>query len=274
MAKEWTGERLETNIWGETTAEHLHRYAMALELAKNKTILDLACGEGYGAHLLSKTAASVTGIDIDINTIDRAAKKYTASNLKFLTAPATAIPLQENSIDVVISFETIEHLSDHDAMIKECKRVLKPGGLLIISTPNKDKYSGKPGQQNPFHLKELSGDEFRTLLRKYFTQVQLLNQYALYSSLITDENLIEHSGDFNELNTDTNSPPLYFIALASDEKLPDVKQSIFNAASIANKALEEKEKAIKSSAGYKTGHFILSPFKFIKNLFAGKKKKA
>ncbi len=271
--QQWTGERLETNIWGETTAEHLHRYAISLDLVTNRSVLDLACGEGYGSHLLSKRAGSVTGIDIDSSTIDNAAKKYIAPNLRFLTGSATVIPLQENSMDIIVSFETIEHLSDHETMMKECKRILKPGGLLIISTPNKNKYSGNTAQQNPFHLKELSGDEFTVLLQKYFTQVKLLNQYSLYSSLITDEDIIEHSGDFGKINSDADPQPFYFIALASDEKLPGIKPSIFNAAAIANKAVEEKEKAIRSSASYKTGHFILSPFKFFRDIFAGKKKK-
>jgi ubiquinone/menaquinone biosynthesis C-methylase UbiE len=272
--KQWTGERLETDIWGETTAEHLHRYAITLDLVVNRSVLDLACGEGYGSKLLSHAAGSVIGIDIDSPTIESASKKYISPNLRFLTGSATSIPLQENAVDIVVSFETIEHLIDHEAMLKECKRVLKTGGLLIISTPNKNKYSKQPALQNPFHLKELSGEEFRTLLRKYFTQVKIAEQYSLYSSFITDDNWLEYSGDFTKINTDAKPQPLYFIALASDQKLPDIPKSVFNAQSIANKALEEKEEGIRSSASYKTGDFLLSPFKYLKRLFAGKKENA
>lgn len=274
MAKEWTGERLETTIWGETTAEHLHRYAMTLDLVTNMSVLDLACGEGYGSYLLSKNAGSVTGIDIDNATIEKAGKKYIAPNLRFLTGSATSIPLQENAFDIIVSFETIEHLTDHETMMKECKRVLKPGGLLIISTPNKKKYSGNSASQNPFHLKELSGDEFTALLQKHFSQVKLLDQYAAYSSFITEANITEYTGDYTGISTDINAQPLYFIALASDEKLPVIGKSFFNAAAIANKALEEKERSLRSSSNYKTGQLILSPFKYIRRLFSGKKKNA
>jgi len=141
MSKDWTGERLETFVWGESTAEHLHRYALAMDHVRDKDVLDIACGDGYGSALLNKTARSVIGVDVNKDVIDKACKKYISASLTFKQGSATNIPLDDQSVDVVVSFETLEHLEDHDGMMKEIKRVLKPGGLLIISTPNKAEYS-------------------------------------------------------------------------------------------------------------------------------------
>ncbi|MBL7749096.1 MAG: class I SAM-dependent methyltransferase, partial [Chitinophagaceae bacterium] len=159
----WTGERLETFVFNESTIEHLHRYAIACGLAAGKTVLDIACGEGYGSYLLAAKAASVTGMDIDNTTIKKATQKYPKENLRFTQATAEKIPAADAQFDMVVSFETLEHLEDHDTMIKEIKRVLKPGGLLVISTPDKKNYSDKRNYKNPFHLKELYRNEFEAL---------------------------------------------------------------------------------------------------------------
>ena len=135
--KDWTGERLETFVFNETTIEHLHRYAIAMEFCSGKTVLDIACGEGYGSNLLSAKATHVTGMDADAITIEKATAKYKRDNLYFVQSKAEKIAAADTEFDIVVSLETLEHLSDHTAMMKEIKRVMKPGGLLIISTPDK-----------------------------------------------------------------------------------------------------------------------------------------
>src|SRR5690349_4921310 len=120
MKKEWTGERLETNIHSQVTAEHLHRYALAMEYVQDKTVLDIACGEGYGSNLLAQKAKSVVGVDIDKFIVSEAKNKYRKSNLSFLEGSA---PLDDQSIDVVVSFETLEHTSNHEQFLSEIKRV-------------------------------------------------------------------------------------------------------------------------------------------------------
>ena len=128
--KTWTGERLETFIQNENTNEHLHRYAQCLELVTGKVILDIACGEGYGSNLLADEAVNVTGVDIDGETITKAAAKYKKNNLNFLKGTADKIPCSDGVFDVVVSFETIEHHNKHDEMMLEVRRVLKPGRFI------------------------------------------------------------------------------------------------------------------------------------------------
>src|SRR6476646_3809005 len=101
---EWTGERFLPWINESTIAyEHLHRYAYAATLAKNKRVLDLASGEGYGANMLATAAASVVGVDIDDNAVRHAADKYVRDNLQFLSGSITAAPIRDDhSFDIIV----------------------------------------------------------------------------------------------------------------------------------------------------------------------------
>ena len=145
--------------------EHLHRYAYAAEFVQNKRVLDLACGEGYGSYLLARRAAAVVGIDIDKQTVKHARNKYLKSNLDFKVGSITDIPIEGNNVfDVVVCFEAIEHVEEHENLLKEVKRLLTPAGLFIVSTPNKRTYSDETQFSNPFHLHELYFDEFKELL--------------------------------------------------------------------------------------------------------------
>ncbi|MGB7416076.1 MAG: class I SAM-dependent methyltransferase, partial [Thermosynechococcaceae cyanobacterium] len=126
----WKGERLETHIYNEVAVEHLHRYAITMELVKGKKVLDLASGEGYGSSLMAQVASHVTGVDISQEALDHARKKYLKSNLLFLQGSADNIPVESNTIDIVVSFETIEHHDKHEEMLLEIKRILKSDGLL------------------------------------------------------------------------------------------------------------------------------------------------
>ena len=137
-------------------------------------MLDIACGEGYGAAALAKAgAASVVGIDISDDVCDHARRKY---GLDARAGDAQAIPLPDRSIDVVVSFETIEHVDDPAVFLRECARVLVPEGMLIVSTPNRPVYSGE-GTQNPFHRLEFDEREFVDLLRSQFQAVRLYTQF-------------------------------------------------------------------------------------------------
>ena len=157
----WTGERLVPSHTGDTAIEHLHRYAFAREYIEGKDVLDIACGEGYGSHMMSNIAANVVGVDISPEVIAHARNRY-GDKVTFSVGSCTDIPLSSASFDVVVSFETLEHLAGHEQMLKEVKRVLRPGGVLILSSPDKLNYTILPKTQNPFHVRELSKEEFRS----------------------------------------------------------------------------------------------------------------
>jgi SAM-dependent methyltransferase len=181
---EWTGERYVTSVGGEIEFEHTHRYLYALPFAEGATVLDIASGEGYGSALLGSVARRVIGIDIDESSVSHAKSKYKIDNASFIRGNCTEIPLSSDSIDLVVSFETLEHIIDHMKFFDEISRVLKPGGVLVISTPDRVPYNEMNGSANPYHLKELDRAEFKLLLKKRFKSVQLLGQCYLEGSLI------------------------------------------------------------------------------------------
>src|SRR3954471_2687675 len=107
---EFTGERYLPGTVGEIAHEHWHRYAFARTFVGGRRVLDAACGEGYGSALLATAAVHVTGVDIDARTLAHARAAYAGRvNVDFIEGSATMLPLPDASVDVVVSFETIEH---------------------------------------------------------------------------------------------------------------------------------------------------------------------
>ena len=104
-------------------------------------MLDVASGEGYGTALLAQVAGSAVGVEIDPDTVTAARAEFQRPNLRYEQGDARALPVPDDSIDVVVSFETLEHLAEHDVFLSELRRVLRLDGLLIISTPDRDAYS-------------------------------------------------------------------------------------------------------------------------------------
>jgi ubiquinone/menaquinone biosynthesis C-methylase UbiE len=235
MELELTGERyLPSCMKGQIKYEHLHRYALSIEFARDKQVLDIASGEGYGSANLSKFARSVVGVDIDSKSVEYANQKYgDHPNLEFVLGACEAIPLPSQSVDLVTSFETIEHHDKHEEMMQEIKRVLKHEGLLIISSPNRLTYSDLPGYSNPFHVKELYDYQFISLLNRHFKHVQIYGQRLATGSFVfpvkqsSQPSLNSYTIDNSELTPKVCSldAPIYFIALCSDE-LISVPQSI------------------------------------------------
>jgi ubiquinone/menaquinone biosynthesis C-methylase UbiE len=226
----WTGERYVPHLKGNIQLEHLHRYVLACEYVNDKVVLDIACGEGYGSAMLSDFAVQVFGVDISEETIAHAQNKYHKNNLQFKVGSCSDIPLSDHSIDCIISFETIEHHDQHEAMMSEIKRVLKPDGLLLISSPDKHEYSEVPAKNNPYHKKELYHDEFKSLLSSYFKKVSIWGQKVIFGSWIfpESEKSIIVSYDLKKIAIDNTKSrfnglprPLYFLAIASDSELPE-----------------------------------------------------
>ncbi len=221
----FTGERFIPSCEREIWYEHYHRYTMAMNWTSGLDVLDAACGEGYGSHLLAANAQSVTGVDISDAAIKHAKKTYAKPNLKYIQANVLKMDFEDNSFDVVVSFETLEHLAEHTELINEFKRVLKPEGVLIISTPDKKEYSDKTGFDNEYHVKELYKEDFANLIKPEFTQLQWFGQKLLFSSTIWNLD-----GELNTIQYDcmdgknrvVNQPlfnPVYFILVASNTEL-------------------------------------------------------
>jgi len=162
----------------------MHRYVFASPLVKGKRVLDAACGEGYGSALLAGSADFVNGVDIDSATIEYARGRYQADNLSFKRADCRDLPFEDGHFDCVVSFETIEHLEDQSGVMREFRRVLKPEGMLIISSHDKAVYSDAHEFDNEYHVKELYHDEFRELLAEQFPATLLFRQQLLFHSVI------------------------------------------------------------------------------------------
>ena len=161
-------ERLRNDPTSELWGEHRARYRFALErLQAGQRVLDVACGAGFGLAMLSRAAVSGIGVDYDCAPLAEISEPRTV-----VQADAARLPFADCSFDAVVTFETIEHVNDAAGLLGELRRVLKPGGPLILSTPNR----AFRESANPFHVREFTADELRSLLAEHFSEVQLLGQ--------------------------------------------------------------------------------------------------
>ena len=195
----FTGERFTPEVRGAIWYEHWHRYAVAVPAAAGLRVLDAACGEGYGSALLARAAAHVTGLDIDADAIAHARDRYARPNLQFACGSVTGIPLTDASVDLVVSFETIEHLVEQREMLAEFRRVLAPAGALLLSSPNRPVYNEAGGEPNHFHVRELDRAELRALLDAVFPRQAWYAQRVSAHSLLWSEGAREGTVAFDAL---------------------------------------------------------------------------
>lgn len=216
--------------------EHWHRYLFATHFAVGKNVLDIACGDGYGTALLAEYAAQVTGVDIDNQVIQVARRKYHRKNISFLQGTVTDIPVEGLAkFDIIVSFETIEHVDEmsQTKFLNEVLRLLRPGGLFIVSTPDKLAYTDQPNYHNEFHVREFYANEFSAFLQSYFPNVQILGQDIYTVSYLhtkasraklEEYNLALSRGFHPERNI--GSSDLYMVAVCSTNKLPALPHSL------------------------------------------------
>ncbi|MFC1964477.1 class I SAM-dependent methyltransferase [Chloroflexota bacterium] len=150
---------------------HIYRYHLAKRYCHNKRVLDAGCGYGYGSFMLSSVSEKVVGIDISEEAIQIAKKRYSNPNVEFLLMNTKEMNFN-NQFDVIIAFEHIEHLRDPGLFLSKACLYLEPGGIFIVSTPNKI-YTG----DNPYHFKEYSHKQFQQVLKSYFQEVKIEGQY-------------------------------------------------------------------------------------------------
>lgn len=217
------------SMHGVIALEHFHRYLFARQFVRGRDVLDIASGQGYGSALLAQVARSVVGVDIDEASVKDAQSHYGSDRLQFVAGDCACIPLGDATVDVVVSFETLEHHARHEEMLREIRRVLRPEGLLVLSTPDRLLYSEAEGFHNPFHVKELDEAEFRSLMQRHFPNLQLLRQRVLAGSwLLADVPGSTQSLDLfgpdvsSEVRNGLADAP-YMIAVASGADLPDIR---------------------------------------------------
>ena len=250
----FTGERLVPQVaetYLQVTFEHLHRYFFARELVQGRTVLDIASGEGFGTSLLAQTASEVIGVDIASDAVRHARQKYRGKNIRFLKGSCLKIPLPDSSVDAIVSFETIEHIKEHEIFMMEIKRVLLPAGILIISTPNVEEYSDQPDYKNPFHVRELYAEQFQELLRGQFKNQIDFGQRMVAGSLIlalkhgtknAKHTFGIHRGDFSGCHFSTKlESGVYCLTVCSDARLPAIKESLFERAKVSAQAWNSLE---------------------------------
>jgi 2-polyprenyl-3-methyl-5-hydroxy-6-metoxy-1,4-benzoquinol methylase len=210
-------ERYVPGTWSKITEyEHLPRYALARTLATDKQVLDFGCGSGYGAAMLAEVAANVTGLDIDAQAHNWARNCHNNTRLRFHLCDDLGASLTPKSFDLVTCFEMIEHV-DHAVQrstIASIARLLRDDGILLISTPNPE--VTKLYGENPYHLREMTEDEFQQLLAEFFPQVMLLKQKARISISFagpTDEGIL-HTDPARSSHSNCVAP-LGFVAVCS-----------------------------------------------------------
>jgi len=156
---------------------HLARYNFAANFVSNKIVLDVACGPGYGSYfLLGRGASQVIGGDIYPPAIEVAKKNFRKSGIDFFLLDATVIPFADESFDIVVSLETIEHLEQYRQYLTEVQRVLKPGGIFVCSTPNRWHHYASLISPSIYHMHEFSIEELTGLLQEFFVGVEIYEQ--------------------------------------------------------------------------------------------------
>ncbi|MGE4070717.1 MAG: class I SAM-dependent methyltransferase [Lysobacterales bacterium] len=223
----FTGERFTPECVREIWYEHMHRYAYAVDFCRGKRVLDAACGEGYGSALLAQTSASVLGLDVDAAAVAHAQQRYRSRpGLSFMQQDVTALEqLPEASFDVIVSFETLEHVYEQERMLAGFRRLLAPDGVLLISSPDKHTYSDLRDYHNEFHVRELYRAEFEALLQANFAHTRIYCQKLLFQSLLWDPDQPPSQARVSTLLADgtvSERPEyqaLYFLAVCSAQPL-------------------------------------------------------
>jgi 2-polyprenyl-3-methyl-5-hydroxy-6-metoxy-1,4-benzoquinol methylase len=199
-------------------AEHIARYTWAAGFCSGRRVLDAGCGTGYGSELIHLAGASeVVAIDRSETALDLA-RATVSEGVTCQVGDVADLPFPDDSFDAVVCFEVIEHVDDPDRVLDEFARALRADGLLIISSPNRDRYV--PG--NPHHVHELVRDEMQAMLDARFASARIISQHVMVASAVSWSG----APGFDGARTLRPTPPapedeLYLLAIAGAELPPD-----------------------------------------------------
>ncbi|MBM3801013.1 MAG: methyltransferase domain-containing protein [Acidimicrobiia bacterium] len=244
---EFTGERVvpgkvEPDLWNE----HLSRYYFARPVAEGRRVLDVGCGTGYGAAWVARWANKVVALDLSMESVAFAKKNYPAQNLEFLVSDCRKIALAPQTVDTALCFEVIEHLAEQEALLEEIKRVLRPEGVLVISTPNRIYYTEERNERNPFHVRECDIDQFRTLLQGSFANVELAFQNHVASLYIGDPRQARPlRAEMERGGGDLERTAHYFVAVCSNAPLASRSAEPIIYLPASGNLLRERDQQIK-----------------------------
>jgi ubiquinone/menaquinone biosynthesis C-methylase UbiE len=227
---EFTGERvIPGQVNDDLWAEHIARYAFATRFASGRRALDAGCGTGYGVNELAGSAAWVVGVDIAREAAQYARAHAAEANIAFLQASATALPFFAGSFDLVTAFEVIEHLASWRELLSEARRVLAPGGLFLLSTPNRLYYadSRRLDGPNPYHVHEFEFEEFEAALREFFPHVAILFQNRVEAFAFHGQT--QSPNIAVRLDTAIHQPANahFFIGVCANAPLPDIQTFLY-----------------------------------------------
>lgn len=224
-------ERYVPGTWSKIAEyEHLPRYRFASKLADGGRVLDFGCGTGYGAALLAEVAQKVTGIDIDEAALHWATEVHRNPRLGFERRSDLAKGMQSRSFDLITCFEMIEHVAEdmQIELISNFANLLAPGGKLLISTPNPE-ITAKYGE-NPFHIREMTEQQFRQLLGIHFKHIVIIRQWISPAVVLAPQLPLTETADKTILfegGTITSLAPLAYIAVCSQEPIADLRPVSF-----------------------------------------------
>lgn len=248
---EFTGERVIPELVdADLLNEHLARYRFAKRFAallgESARILDAGCGTGYGTAELAG-AASVTGIDIAAEAVEHARSRYGSERVRFVQGSCETLPFSDGAFDLLVAFEVIEHLDGWQDMLSEARRVLRPGGVLLVSTPNRDYYAESRGEAgpNPFHRHEFDYAEFQEALSTRFAHVRIWTQNHAEAIVFAPEypaaSATESSG--------SNDPASASFYLAACSQSPIAVNDVFVWVPTSANVLRERELHIAKLKG-------------------------
>jgi ubiquinone/menaquinone biosynthesis C-methylase UbiE len=184
-----SGERFSSTssggwVWTPLAAEHYARYQFARDAVAARAVVEVACGTGYGTSILAAAARSVRGFDFAPEAIAIARKSSSQPNVSFSLGDICDMPFESGTVEAVVSLETIEHVPQPQLAVREIARILRRGGTAVISTPDREIYNWADHRTdggNPFHLAELSRNEFTEVLEGQFASFRLYGQVLVPS---------------------------------------------------------------------------------------------